>query len=135
MTVCQNKKAYSLKGHVSKAERNYLGILFENNQFMKEIYPEKTRDVLEVFRIDSWVGDFFNLNTRPITRYSFSHNQEEISETFIIQKDRCISCGKCLNVCPQRCIRIPEKAIIQENCLHCGACEEVCPNKAIRRQK
>ncbi|MBS1363603.1 MAG: 4Fe-4S binding protein [Bacilli bacterium] len=48
-----------------------------------------------------------------------------------IDKNKCISCGKCFSVCPQKCINIDLKKISENNCLRCGTCFEICPQKAV----
>ncbi len=49
-------------------------------------------------------------------------------------KKKCISCGKCISVCPETAIAFNEdkKAVIDRNkCIGCGECMTVCPVKAI----
>ncbi|SNX54646.1 4Fe-4S dicluster-binding protein [Thermoanaerobacterium sp. RBIITD] len=49
-----------------------------------------------------------------------------------INKDKCIGCGKCFNVCIYDAIKNDkEKFMIKENCDGCGLCIEVCPVNAI----
>lgn len=53
-----------------------------------------------------------------------------------IDRDKCISCGKCSNVCPGNLIEIDEanKAVMKypEECWGCTACLKECPKGAIR---
>jgi pyruvate formate lyase activating enzyme len=51
------------------------------------------------------------------------HNPEGISKSIqkLFYKDKCISCGKCLNICPNG----------QKECTLCGKCALFCPNDAI----
>jgi uncharacterized protein (DUF362 family)/NAD-dependent dihydropyrimidine dehydrogenase PreA subunit len=49
---------------------------------------------------------------------------------------RCVGCGDCTKMCPQKCIRIAEKgkpvAVMDyKKCIRCYCCHEVCPEKAI----
>lgn len=47
---------------------------------------------------------------------------------------KCVSCGKCVKVCPEKAIAFAEnkKAVIdKEKCIGCGECMTVCPVKAI----
>ena len=44
----------------------------------------------------------------------------------------CISCGACVEACPQRAITLGAPSVIhQEHCLHCGNCVEHCPVAAV----
>lgn len=46
--------------------------------------------------------------------------------------DTCISCGKCVNVCPLNNIRLEnQKPVWGKNCTHCMACICRCPREAI----
>ena len=50
--------------------------------------------------------------------------------------DRCISCGKCQEVCPTRNIKILKgKPVWDNNCTHCMACISSCPVSAIEYGK
>jgi iron only hydrogenase large subunit-like protein len=50
-----------------------------------------------------------------------------------IQKEQCIGCSHCMNICPTEAIRIRNgKAELFENrCIDCGECFRVCPVNAI----
>ena len=50
-----------------------------------------------------------------------------------INKSKCIGCGKCRSICPQKTIEIKDKkAVINlKNCIKCFCCHEMCPVKAI----
>lgn len=51
-----------------------------------------------------------------------------------IDKNKCIGCRACVNICPVGAISMQNgKAVIDQNkCTHCGKCFDVCPQKAIR---
>ena len=55
----------------------------------------------------------------------------------VIQKDKCIGCGKCAEICPQHTIRIVDKKarIRYGDCIRCFCCHEMCPAKAIELRK
>lgn len=132
VTVCKQNKAYSLYGYVEIVDRKYLKVLFDHNRFMYGTYPGETSKVLEVFRIYSWNGEFFDLTKKPIYRQSFQFNSKETKEVkYQIDKTKCVTCGKCMKVCPQKCIDLDSKIIHENNCLRCGACLEICPVKAV----
>ncbi|MGX6591730.1 4Fe-4S dicluster domain-containing protein [Cetobacterium ceti] len=51
-----------------------------------------------------------------------------------INKEECISCGACQEVCPVSCISEDEngKRVIDEDvCIDCGSCASVCPVSCI----
>lgn len=43
---------------------------------------------------------------------------------------RCIGCGSCINVCPERAITEDNWQINRSLCTNCGKCAEVCPSGA-----
>ena len=50
----------------------------------------------------------------------------------VINKSRCIGCGKCAEICPQHTITVQGKAHIHAvRCIRCFCCHEMCPVKAI----
>ena len=50
----------------------------------------------------------------------------------VLDKDTCIACGACVDVCPVEAITLEEKAVIDaETCTECGACVDECPVDAI----
>lgn len=50
--------------------------------------------------------------------------------------DQCISCGKCVGVCPLKNVRMKDgKPMWKENCTHCMACISRCPAEAIEYGK
>ncbi len=50
----------------------------------------------------------------------------------IINKEKCISCGKCVRKCPVDAISLIEgKAVIDSKCVGCASCTTVCPVGAI----
>ncbi len=54
--------------------------------------------------------------------------------TLELNAEKCIGCGKCLEVCPHNVFKIElRKAVIQnrDNCMECGACSRNCPAEAI----
>jgi pyruvate formate lyase activating enzyme len=47
-------------------------------------------------------------------------------------KDRCIGCGRCVQVCPNKAVRMMGKTTRTDRilCVGCGQCVENCPNEA-----
>ena len=55
--------------------------------------------------------------------------------TLRLDKEKCIGCGMCINVCPHAVFDMNgEKAIISDRdaCMECGACAQNCPVQAIQ---
>ncbi len=48
-----------------------------------------------------------------------------------VSSEECISCGKCLDVCPINAIDRYPVFSISENCDRCGKCYDICPAQAI----
>lgn len=51
----------------------------------------------------------------------------------VIDKSKCVGCGKCVEVCPTQAIYMVGKEVFvrEELCRSCGACVDVCPKGAI----
>lgn len=53
----------------------------------------------------------------------------------MVDKNKCIGCGTCVQLCPVGAISFDEdgKAVIDPNiCIKCGTCEASCPVQAIK---
>ena len=49
-----------------------------------------------------------------------------------VDADKCIGCGRCVDVCWQEGIEIVDrKARKTDHCIGCGYCFQVCPTKAL----
>lgn len=114
-----------------------IDIIFKEQPYLANVYPGDTRKIGIVFEVRNAEIEYFNLGVHPIFREIYTigdvKNEDKIKKGFIIT-DKCISCGKCTTVCPQKCIEKGKPYIIEQtHCLHCGACFENCPVKAIVR--
>lgn len=51
----------------------------------------------------------------------------------VIDPEHCVSCGKCVSICPAGCLTLKLKkiSIAEKSCLGCGECAVVCKTKAI----
>ncbi len=53
--------------------------------------------------------------------------------TVVVDQEKCIGCGKCVEVCPYnwRYLEEGKSTVDQDLCIGCGRCVSVCPTKAI----
>lgn len=50
----------------------------------------------------------------------------------VVNREECIGCGKCEDVCPVEAIKVIEgKAQVGDECIDCGQCVDVCLVQAI----
>lgn len=132
-----NCQSISLSGKVKNIGQEKLDIIFEKNSYMNEIYPNiKVRNVLQVFEIYEYQGEYFDLSQKPINRQSFSFGKK-IEDYAYRVGNGCIYCKACSRVCPQKCIDISSKPvkIDSSHCLRCGKCAEICPRRTIQKVK
>lgn len=133
--LTKNWEMLSLRGRVKQVSRDMLEPIFEANLSMNDIYPGKSRDILEVFCLYEGQGEYFDLSKTPIFRETFFVGSPREHKKGFSITDACISCGICAEVCPQKCIDAGTPfEIRQQNCLHCGACFEKCPSSAVIRR-
>ena len=53
----------------------------------------------------------------------------------IINKQKCILCGQCVDICPEGVLELEEDTLVianPQNCTFCTTCEETCPEDAVR---
>jgi ferredoxin len=57
---------------------------------------------------------------------------ENRTKKAVVDIPKCLSCGACIEVCPQGAIKLEDKAVINERkCIGCGYCMARCPAEAI----
>jgi uncharacterized pyridoxamine 5'-phosphate oxidase family protein/NAD-dependent dihydropyrimidine dehydrogenase PreA subunit len=132
------KEMIRLSGKVVPApeeqQKKWMDVIFEEQPYLANVYPGKTKEIGIVFCIKDLEIEYFNLGVNPIFReiYTMGNGRRTPKGYFIT--DACVGCGTCMGVCPQRCIMEGSPyRIHSEHCLHCGACFEACPAKAIVR--
>lgn len=112
-----------------KDQKKWIDKIFDQNPSMNDVYPDKSRYILQPFSISQGEIEFFDLSKTPINRQTFALGNARVKFRGFEITDRCIQCGKCVKNCPQKCIE--NFVINQTHCLHCGLCFENCPQKAI----
>lgn len=64
------------------------------------------------------------------------HNPESIQsqKQLMIFRDKCIGCGRCVDVCPSKAHRFRDQEHLfdRNRCTGCGACALACPAKALK---
>lgn len=48
-----------------------------------------------------------------------------------IEKEKCLQCGKCAEICPSGIIELNPYPLRNQDCIRCYYCEKICPGKAI----
>lgn len=124
-------KAYAVaEGEQAK----WRDLIFEEQPYLANVYPGDTRKIGIVFCIDQAEVEYFNLGVNPIFRDTYNLGSVTMKKKGYHITEKCIGCGKCRIVCPQKCINAGTPFSINQNhCLHCGSCYENCPVKAIER--
>lgn len=54
--------------------------------------------------------------------------------TLELDRDKCVGCGVCLQVCPHEVFRMDGRTVLihdRDACMECGACAKNCPAGAI----
>lgn len=98
-----------------------------------EVRGEKLEELkVEPFKMpDSIVSVTFNEGKLP--KFIVDYVMESARSKPLFNKNKCISCGECVKICPPQVIKLidrkPEVDI--SNCISCFCCHEVCPVKAI----
>lgn len=128
--------AVTVNGKAKEIGSDKLPELFEKNPYMKDIYPtEDSRMALTVFQVYEGTGELFDLSKLPPERAEFAFGGVKVRKEGYFVTDRCIGCGQCAGVCPQRCIDLTHTPAVirQEHCLRCGNCYTVCPAQAVQQ--
>jgi uncharacterized pyridoxamine 5'-phosphate oxidase family protein/Pyruvate/2-oxoacid:ferredoxin oxidoreductase delta subunit len=108
----------------------------EKNQGTKSLYS-KSPDALRYFRLEKGEGEITHLyQDDMVARLRFGWNGVNPRPfVYCLDKEKCIACGVCFNVCVGKAIRLGEKYSIDYfNCLECGSCYRNCPEQAISKE-
>ena len=86
-------------------------------------------EVLERLNIKETKAHINNVLNKSVNLDNLILDENIKSILFFNEEEKekpCISCGKCLKVCPMGCEPILNKKM--EKCISCGLCEYVCPS-------
>ena len=74
---------------------------------------------------------FFCTNLCPVGTILGLISKFSINKIYL-EKENCVSCGICGNICPAGCINSKEKIIDNEICIKCLKCLNVCDKSAVK---
>lgn len=125
-------------------EREELPIL--NAAYLRGMTPEKFEDVTVFGEVEPLiVPDFERVVERRSLEFSGNGNNPlkrlfgKIAGAILktrpkLDKQKCIGCGVCKNICPAKAIVIKDKKaqIDRKNCIRCFCCQEFCPKSAMK---
>ncbi|MCD8051265.1 MAG: 4Fe-4S binding protein [Clostridiales bacterium] len=90
---------------VSQEERQkWTDIIFTEQPYLANVYPGDTGKIGIIFEIRDAEIEYFHLGVNPIFRESYTIGKGTVRPKGYRITDACISCGKCVKVCPQRAI-------------------------------
>lgn len=113
-------------------QKQWIDCIFMEQPYLSNVYPGSTRNIGIVFVLKNAEVEYFNLGVNPIFRETYILGSHSVIPKGFVITEKCIGCGKCKTLCPQKAIKAGTPyQIQQEHCLHCGNCEKNCPVKAI----
>ena len=122
-----------VRGKIEFVDNSFLEKIFEINPVLDDIYPEDTKDILEVFCLSAGAGEIFDLSVVPSKRERFAFGGATVEEPGYKITEKCTACGICEDLCPTGAISKGKIYKIDgEICLECGRCYENCPYEAIK---
>ena len=109
---------------------------FEKNRELVKTAEEKAVNAAKLYKegkpTKEGINVFYRLAGFFGQRLYFGHMTKKYSDKLKIDKDVCIGCGKCEQLCPMRNIKIVDnKAVSQGQCTMCYRCVNHCPKQAI----
>lgn len=130
----KNCKSVRIHGKAKRVEHSIIDKIFELNPMMNILYEGEKREILEPFCIYEGSGEVFDLGSKPLKRERFAFGGVEPVRLGYLINEKCISCGKCKEACPEHCISNDCGYVIDESlCIECGRCFESCPVDAIEK--
>lgn len=88
-------------------------------------------------QVNSWLDEHNISSVRDIKGMTYkkmsNRNVRTNAVCPVIDKSKCISCGKCMKSCAYQAIHIEDSAVIDDaKCFGCGLCVTRCPRNAIK---
>lgn len=78
------------------------------------------------------IGFFYHLAGLFGQRLYFYSKTKRYSNKVKVNKQKCVGCGQCVNLCPMRNLRIEQNmAVAEDRCTMCYRCINTCPKQAI----
>ncbi len=116
-----SERLITVTGNIQKPQVIKVKIGCSLEEIISEYYPnEKIENVLE--------NHFLGFNTKKVQEVIIN---KDTSCILVINNNKnqtkpCISCGKCVEVCPKNCNPILNENM--ENCISCYLCDFICPS-------
>ncbi len=128
-----------LKGVAIEIGDGNLEKVFEHSPSLKELFPDGNKfGQISLFHLKNAKGEIFDISgdQAKLKRERFVLGDERSSQAGLFITEKCVSCGKCAEVCPFSAIakRTPYR-IEPTHCDECGYCYQVCPVGAIELPK
>lgn len=136
--LCDVKKLHYMGCRAIKMPENYIAMF---STPAKEAALEKINQAEDVIDETALMIKSGNAFLPPVLTVQDKLNSGIVNDIFypvfvhakkFYATDACISCGKCVDVCPLRNIRLAgKKPVWGKDCTHCMACICRCPGEAI----
>ncbi|MDO5844477.1 MAG: DUF362 domain-containing protein [Methanocorpusculum sp.] len=124
--------ADGLKGQNYKEQAVY-GKHFENVKIASDIVAADSLVVVSHFKGHEVAGFGGALKNLGMGCAANEGKREQHTTRPLILEDKCITCGACINACPEFCINLAGKSIEidTDHCIGCLMCMNTCPQRAI----
>jgi len=92
------------------------------------IHQDPSRDLEAICNCCNCCCGIFQLYNRGVMPFYTITNY-----LAVIEDEKCVGCGKCIEMCPMKTIRLEETIakIYETRCIGCGVCAHHCPEEAI----
>lgn len=121
---------YTRKGILFCSENPSEEELDKAKEFADEISKRYQSETARVETFDPSPPMMYRLERLASTRWLTDHL---MSRTFVVDKETCINCGKCVDACPTDNVHLDEEGYPEwgQDCVLCLSCEISCPEESI----